>query len=93
MNAPLPEHIRHALENVTLDDKYSLDVGRAFMSGVQALVKLPMLQRQRDALQGKNTAGFISGYRGSPLGSLRPSLVEGQKVFASAKHRVPTRCE
>ncbi len=69
MNAPLPDSIRKALETVTLDDKYSLDKGRAFMSGVQALVKLPMLQRQRDALQGKNTAGFISGYRGSPLGS------------------------
>ena len=69
MNAPLPDSIRKALETVTLDDKYSLDTGRAFMSGVQALVKLPMLQRQRDALQGKNTAGFISGYRGSPLGS------------------------
>jgi indolepyruvate ferredoxin oxidoreductase len=74
MNAPLPEHIRRALDSVTLDDKYSLDVGRAFMSGVQALVKLPMLQRQRDALQGKNTAGFISGYRGSPLGTYDQSL-------------------
>ncbi len=48
MNAPLPEHIRNALETVTLDDKYSLDYGRAFMSGVQALVKLPMLQRLSD---------------------------------------------
>jgi indolepyruvate ferredoxin oxidoreductase len=74
MNASLPEHIRRALDTVTLDDKYSLDVGRAFMSGVQALVKLPMLQRQRDALQGKNTAGFISGYRGSPLGTYDQSL-------------------
>ena len=74
MNAPLPEHVRRALDTVTLDDKYSLDVGRAFMSGVQALVKLPMLQRQRDALQGKNTAGFISGYRGSPLGGYDQSL-------------------
>ena len=74
MNAPLPESIRQALATVTLDDKYRLDVGRAFMSGVQALVKLPMLQRQRDALQGKNTAGFISGYRGSPLGSYDQSL-------------------
>ncbi|OZA99359.1 MAG: indolepyruvate ferredoxin oxidoreductase [Burkholderiales bacterium 39-55-53] len=74
MNAPLPEQIRRALDTVTLDDKYSLDVGRAFMSGVQALVKLPMLQRQRDALQGKNTAGFISGYRGSPLGTYDQSL-------------------
>ena len=74
MNAPLPDAVRKALETVTLDDKYSLDSGRAFMSGVQALVKLPMLQRQRDALQGKNTAGFISGYRGSPLGSYDQSL-------------------
>ena len=74
MNAPLPEHIRRALETVTLDDKYALDHGRAFMSGVQALVKLPMLQRQRDALVGKNTAGFISGYRGSPLGGYDQAL-------------------
>eukprot|EP01036_Dinobryon_divergens_P037771 gene37770-49479_t len=74
MNAPLPDHIRRALENVSLDDKYALDEGRAFMSGVQALVKLPMLQRQRDALVGKNTAGFISGYRGSPLGGYDQAL-------------------
>ncbi|MDM7944624.1 MAG: indolepyruvate ferredoxin oxidoreductase family protein [Hydrogenophaga sp.] len=74
MNAPLPDHIRRALETVTLDDKYALDQGRAFMSGVQALVKLPMLQRQRDALVGKNTAGFISGYRGSPLGGYDQAL-------------------
>ncbi|NBW68560.1 MAG: indolepyruvate ferredoxin oxidoreductase family protein [Betaproteobacteria bacterium] len=81
MNAPLPEHIRRALEKVTLDDKYSLDVGRAFMSGVQALVKLPMLQRQRDALQGKNTAGFISGYRGSPLGTYDQALWKAKKYL------------
>jgi indolepyruvate ferredoxin oxidoreductase len=68
MNAPLPESVRKALELVTLDDKYSLASGRAFMSGTQALVRLPMLQRQRDATNGLNTAGFISGYRGSPLG-------------------------
>ena len=74
MNAPLPEHIRKSLETVTLDDKYSLDYGHAFMSGVQALVKLPMLQRLRDAQQGKNTAGFISGYRGSPLGGYDQAL-------------------
>jgi indolepyruvate ferredoxin oxidoreductase len=74
MNAPLPEHIRKALETVTLDDKYSLDYGTAFMSGVQALVKLPMLQRLRDQLQGKNTAGFVSGYRGSPLGGYDQAL-------------------
>jgi indolepyruvate ferredoxin oxidoreductase len=81
MNAPLPEHIRKALETVTLDDKYSLDYGRAFMSGVQALVKLPMLQRLRDSLHGKNTAGFISGYRGSPLGGYDQSLVKAAKYL------------
>jgi len=81
MNAPLPEHIRKALETVTLDDKYSLDYGRAFMSGVQALVKLPMLQRLRDARAGKNTAGFISGYRGSPLGGYDQALWKADKYL------------
>ena len=45
MNAPLPDHIRKALEKASLDDKYTLSEGRAFMSGVQALVRLPLLQR------------------------------------------------
>ena len=87
MNAPLPEHVRKALETVTLDDKYSLDYGHAFMSGVQALVKLPMLQRVRDLAVGKNTAGFISGYRGSPLGTYDQSLVKAEK-YLKAHHVV-----
>jgi indolepyruvate ferredoxin oxidoreductase len=81
MNAPLPDHIRKALETVTLDDKYALDHGLAFMSGVQALVKLPMLQRQRDQQLGKNTAGFVSGYRGSPLGGYDQALVKAEKYL------------
>jgi indolepyruvate ferredoxin oxidoreductase len=84
MNAPLPAR---ALESVTLDDKYSLDHGHAFMSGVQALVKLPMLQRVRDLRQGKNTAGFISGYRGSPLGGYDQALVKAEK-YLKAHHVV-----
>ncbi|MFT3812868.1 MAG: indolepyruvate ferredoxin oxidoreductase family protein [Acidovorax sp.] len=83
MNAPLPEHIRRALETVTLDDKYALDHGRAFMSGVQALVRLPMLQRQRDAAAGLNTAGFISGYRGSPLGGYDQALWSARQHLAA----------
>ncbi len=83
MNAPLPEHIRRALETVTLDDKYTLETGRAFMSGVQALVRLPMLQKRRDALRGLNTAGFISGYRGSPLGGYDQSLWKAKKHLAA----------
>ena len=74
MNAPLPDSVRAALESVTLEDKYRLERGRAFMSGVQALVRLPMLQRQRDVNAGLNTAGFISGYRGSPLGGYDQAL-------------------
>ena len=57
-----------ALMDVGLDDKYRLDTKRIFLSGTQALVRLPMLQRERDRAHGLNTAGFISGYRGSPLG-------------------------
>ncbi len=55
---------------VTIDDKYALTHGRAFMTGTQALLRLPMLQKQRDLQAGLNTAGFISGYRGSPLAGL-----------------------
>jgi len=83
MNAPLPESIRRALETVTLDDKYALETGQAFMSGVQALVRLPMLQQQRDAAAGLDTAGFISGYRGSPLGGYDQALWQAQKHLAA----------
>ena len=79
MNAPLPQHVAHALETVTLDDKYALETGSAFMSGVQALVRLPILQQVRDQRAGKNTAGFISGYRGSPLGGYDQALVRAEK--------------
>jgi indolepyruvate ferredoxin oxidoreductase len=65
MNAPLDAPAR--LSELTLEDKYTLHRGRAFMTGTQALVRLPMLQRERDLAAGLNTAGFISGYRGSPL--------------------------
>jgi indolepyruvate ferredoxin oxidoreductase len=74
MNAPLPAEVLKALASQSLDDKYALDRGRAFMSGIQALVRLPILQHTRDAMAGLNTAGFISGYRGSPLGGYDQAL-------------------
>ena len=86
MNAPLPDHLRHALANVTLDDKYSLETGRAFMSGVQALVRLPMLQQERDALAGKRTGALISGYRGSPLGGYDQALWKAKPYLE--KHNI-----
>ncbi len=82
MNAPLASAQQVALQNVTLDDKYTLEQGRAWMSGIHALVRLPMLQRQRDARAGLATAGFISGYRGSPLGGLDQSLWKAKDHLA-----------
>ena len=63
---------------VTLDDKYERESGRVFLTGMQALVRLPMLQRQRDVAAGLNTAGFISGYRGSPIGGYDAALWAAQ---------------
>ena len=63
-----------ALAKVTLSDKYALDHGRVFLTGVQALARLPLLQHQRDQAAGLNTAGYVSGYRGSPLGGLDQAL-------------------
>jgi len=70
---------------VTLDDKYEQESGRAFMTGLQALVRLPMMQRQRDVAAGLNTAGFISGYRGSPLGGYDAALWSASR-FLSRSH-------
>ncbi len=62
------------LPQVTLDDKYTVTDGTVYITGVQALVRLPMLRRQLDRELGLNTAGFISGYRGSPLGTYDSQL-------------------
>ncbi|MCK5621759.1 MAG: indolepyruvate ferredoxin oxidoreductase family protein, partial [Alphaproteobacteria bacterium] len=69
------------LKQVTLDDKYVMESGRVYLTGTQALVRLPMLQRQRDAAAGLNTACFISGYRGSPLGGLDTAMWRAQKFL------------
>lgn len=81
MNAPLSKAAQAALDSITLDDKYTLEKGRVYMSGTQALVRLPMLQKSRDMKAGLNTGGFISGYRGSPLGNVDLSLWKAQKYL------------
>jgi indolepyruvate ferredoxin oxidoreductase len=73
-----------ALRDVSLDDKYQLESGRVYLTGVQALVRLLILQRQRDVAAGLNTAGFVSGYRGSPLGALDQSLWSAAKFLERA---------
>ncbi|MCH7692042.1 MAG: indolepyruvate ferredoxin oxidoreductase family protein, partial [Proteobacteria bacterium] len=59
-----------ALAAVTLDDKYTFESGRVYLTGTQALVRLCLMQRQQDRRAGLNTACFVSGYRGSPLGTV-----------------------
>ena len=76
MNAPLTPA---ALAAITLDDKYLLERGCVYLSATQALVRLPMLQRERDRAGGLDTAGFISGYRGSPLGGVDLALWEAAR--------------
>jgi len=64
-----------------LEHRYTRQDGRVVLSGVQALVRLPMLQRQRDRAAGLHTAGFISGYRGSPLGTYDMALWQAQDLL------------
>ncbi len=68
---------------VSLDDKYHSDSGRVYLTGLQALVRLPMMQRQRDVAAGLNTAGLISGYRGSPLGGYDAALWRAVRFLKS----------
>jgi indolepyruvate ferredoxin oxidoreductase len=69
--------------DVALDDKYRLERGRVFLTAVQALARLPMLQRERDRAAGLNTAGYVSGYRGSPLAGLDRALHEAEPFLAA----------
>ena len=79
-----------ALRPISLDDKYALDSTVAYLSGIEALVRLPILQHQRDLERGLNTAGFISGYRGSPLGGLDQTLWKAKPFLEPAPHQIFT---
>ena len=58
------------LRDVKLEDKYDLGHTHVFVTGFQALVRLCLMQKELDRRNGLNTAGYVSGYRGSPLGGL-----------------------
>ncbi len=89
MNAPLASALAPLpgapADTISLDDKFTLERGRAFMTGTQAIVRLPLLQRQRDLAAGLNTAGYITGYRGSPLGGVDLTAVKAKK-YLDAHH-------
>jgi len=74
-----------ALRHVTLDDKYDLSQSRVFVTGFQALVRLCLMQQERDRRAGLRTAGFVTGYRGSPVGGLDQQF-ERAKKFLDASH-------
>src|SRR5438270_7071337 len=77
MSVPVPK-LKLDLD-YTLEHKYTRAEGRIYLSGVQALVRLPLMQQMRDRAAGLNTAGFISGYRGSPLGGFDLELWKAKK--------------
>ena len=72
-------------DSYTLDHKYTRTDGRIYLSGVQALVRLPLMQRLRDEAAGLDTAGFISGYRGSPLGGFDLELWRARQHLEAAR--------
>ena len=76
-----------ALRHVSLDDKYDLGQSRIFVTGYQALIRLCLMQKERDRRSGLNTAGYVTGYRGSPLGGLDQQFLKAARPLAGADIR------
>src|SRR6266508_3176988 len=76
-----------ALNHVTLDDKYDLEKSRIFVTGYQALVRLALMQKERDRRAGLNTAGYVTGYRGSPLGGLDQQFMRAARQLVASDIR------
>ncbi|CUA84797.1 TPP-dependent indolepyruvate ferredoxin oxidoreductase, alpha subunit [Chelatococcus sambhunathii] len=72
------------LRDVSLDDKYDLTKSNVFITGTQAIVRLMLMQRERDRRMGLHTAGFVSGYRGSPLGGLDQQFERAKRYLDPA---------
>jgi indolepyruvate ferredoxin oxidoreductase len=72
------------LHDVALDDKFDLSKERIYVSGAQAIIRMLLMQRERDRLAGLRTAGFVSGYRGSPLGGFDQQLWKARKQLAAS---------
>ncbi len=73
-----------AIREVTLDDKFDLSQRRIFLNGNQAVIRMLLMQKARDRAAGLNTGGFVSGYRGSPLGGLDQQLWRSKKLLAAS---------
>jgi indolepyruvate ferredoxin oxidoreductase len=74
-----------ARQDVTLLDKFDLSKTTILLNGTQALVRLMLMQKARDAAAGLNTAGYVTGYRGSPLGSVDTQMKRAARELAQAQ--------
>jgi len=72
-----------SIRHVELEDKYTAPTGQVLLNGIQALVRLPMMQQARDRAAGLNTAGYVTGYRGSPLGNVDQTMQKASKHLAA----------
>ncbi|MHA3914540.1 indolepyruvate ferredoxin oxidoreductase family protein [Halovulum sp. GXIMD14793] len=72
------------LQSVSLSDRYDLEKDHVLLSGTQALVRLMLMQKARDTAAGHNTAGYVSGYRGSPLGAVDLQMARAQKQLSAS---------
>ncbi len=74
-------------QRVSLNDKYDLEKTSVLLNGTQALVRLMLMQKTRDMAAGLNTAGYVSGYRGSPLGAVDMQMVRAQAALNASNVR------
>ena len=73
------------LADVSLDDKYDLNKSPIFITGTQAIIRLTLMQKERDRREGLNTAGYVTGYRGSPVGGLDQQFARAGKYIDAAQ--------
>lgn len=78
------EDTRMSRMNVSLHDKYDLSKSPVLLNGTQALVRLMLMQAARDRAAGHNTAGYVSGYRGSPLGGVDINMARARRELEAA---------
>jgi indolepyruvate ferredoxin oxidoreductase len=80
-------------QDISLNDRYDLTKSQVLLNGTQALVRLMLMQKARDVAVGLNTAGYVTGYRGSPLGAVDMQMDRAAKPLAEAGGYFSTRIE
>ena len=73
-----------SIQHVSLNDRFDLEKSQVLLNGTQALVRLMLMQKARDGAAGLNTAGYVTGYRGSPLGAVDSQMMRAEKELKAA---------